>query len=638
MLHTWQQTSFLGLHTQPAKAENGHLYADDLQNLRIDGDGWLRLRSDALALDPDGENITGVAATTKHVFLLRSDGKLYVREIDTLETETEITGVSNLEGRISIVDFRTYVIITSEGTDQGYIVDLREGDGQYAAYLLGINAPGPSSWLTEAVASIPGSVESRLKNRTSAGLSANSYYHYLYTYVSIDDREDPWFGMESNPPDGDYDWEPVIKGDENLIDQRGVIYTGFSGQNRAVKITINYAQRHPLTSHVRIYRSSALPNSVITSVDLTEAEIQRLIRSHLESLQYRVVAEVPISQQSGTFDFYDGMSDEDWVEGELISFDNDRMPSNVKQIHEYNDLVFGAAGDRLVYSDLRNGNLVPWAFPAVNEIRVQGSVHFCAEINEVLLFGSRSGLWRLAGNTEYNFSVGQISGSGPVDGYAWSKITDTLAFVGEGGLYLTDASQVVRTSEVILDEFFQNRKAISGAVAFFKDGDVLFSVTLEDNDGSILIYQFKREDGYWVRWNLPFMQSTSIVSDNKATLVLIADNTGQLKQLHWNSTANEEEDVAWLYESQPLDAAQKGIANHRKRFSQFQFTGEADNEMTLQVSKENETEASAEQTFSARDSLNPVRVPINRIARRLRFKLSGTGPCKIQGMRLVIMV
>ena len=41
----------------------------------------------------------------------------------------------------------------------------------------------------------------------------------------------------------------------------------------------------------------------------------------------------------------------------------------LKQIHEYNDLIFGAAGNRLVYSDLRSGVIVPWAFPAENDIQ-----------------------------------------------------------------------------------------------------------------------------------------------------------------------------------------------------------------------------------------------------------------------------
>ena len=99
------------------------------------------------------------------------------------------------------------------------------------------------------------------------------------------------------------------------------------------------------------------------------------------------------------------------------------MPAAVKQLYEYNNLIFGAAGDRLVYSDIRNGTPTPWAFPSVNEIRVDGRVDFCAELRDVLLFGGKTGLYRLTGVSEYDFRVGTLGRIGPIDGYAWG--TDT---------------------------------------------------------------------------------------------------------------------------------------------------------------------------------------------------------------------
>ena len=640
----WEQTEFRGIHTQPAKTTDGHLFAEDMENLRIDGEGWLQLRSDVMAMEPDGGNITGVATTLRHVFTLREDGRLYVREVDTLASEVEITGVANLSGRISLVSFNTYIILTSEGADQGYIIDMREGEN-YQAYPLGFDRPGPSSYFVSLVDEIPSGLDSKFYNRfnNNSELSENTYYHYLWTIVSLpDDKESPWQGMESNPPENEL-VETLIAGISNISEARGLVYAGensfnllrFRENESFVKLTLNFAKPLPAT-HIRIYRSNPIENAII-DLSITEAERQRTIKQLFSNLDYRLVLETEISQVSGTLDFYDGMSDEDWAEGQRLERTNDRMPREVKQISEYNDLVFGAAGNRLVYSDLRQGVIVPWAFPAVNDISVEGRVDFCAEINEVLLFGSRDGLWRLAGNTEYNFAVGQISNSGPVDGYAWSRITDALAFVGEGGLFVTDASQVIRASETVLDDFFQNKKVVRGAVAFFKDGDILYAVTLEDRDGNTEDVQFKREDGYWVRWNVPFMQSASIIEANRATLVLVADGTGRLKRLDWNSTANEEADVAWSWTSQFLDEPGPGLANRRKRYSQFQWTGEAENAMTLQVWKDNEVDPAVEKTFESRANLIPVRVPINRIARRLRFKLSGRGPVKIQGMRVVVV-
>ena len=661
----WEQTSFQGIHTQPGKVEGGHLFAEDMQNLRIDGDGWLQLRADAIGLDPVGYNIIGIATTPSHVFVLRGtdlpdgvsaqynrdlritrtyeadidplfgfgvdetethvvmgvteeniiigrqtdsedftdlaadteievvqgdttircriverdgindesvtyeikilsgdpddliDGSdveivlvgttewadergsdstrirfggsgngmpfpenpvLYVREIADLETEIEIEGIDDFDGRISVVNFNTYVILTSEGADQGYIIDLREGEN-YQAYPLGFSEPGPSSYTVGLVNEIPSNLNSKFYNRFNreAELSENTYYHYLYTIVSLpDDRESPWYGMESNPPQNEL-VDTLIEGIENISEARGLVYSGVNSFNlfqfreneSFVKLTLNFVKPLPAT-HLRIYRSNPIENAII-DLSITEAARQRTIKQLFSNLDYRLVLETEISQVSGVLDFFDGISDEDWAEGQLLETTNDRMPAEVKQIHNFNDLIFGAAGDRLVYSDLRQGALVPWSFPTLNEIRVQGSVDFCAEINEVLLFGSRDGLWRLAGNTEYNFAVGQISNSGAVDGYAWSRITDALAFVGEGGLFVTDASRVIRVSETVLDDFFQDKKVVRGAVAFFKDGDILYAVTLEDGDGNTEDVQFKREDGYWVRWNLPFMQSASII-------------------------------------------------------------------------------------------------------------------------------
>ena len=143
---------------------------------------------------------------------------------------------------------------------------------------------------------------------------------------------------------------------------------------------------------------------------------------------------------------------------------------------------------------------------------------------------------------------------------------------------MTDASQVVEISDIILDGYFRNRKAISAGVVFFKDNNILFTVTLKDADDTETDYQFKREDGYWTRWDLDFRQAASIIEDNEATLVLIADGTGQLKQLDWNSTAIND-DTEWTWESHAIDMEEARLANDLKRFSMLQFTGDTENEM-----------------------------------------------------------
>ena len=169
--------------------------------------------------------------------MLRADGKLYIRDRDDLDTETEITGVFDLDGRISIVDFNTYIILTSEGADQGFWIDLR--DDNIVAYPFGFDGPGPSSITVAAVTEVPDGVDTELTTsaryikiytRThyrrhrncyaktdTCRLTPNRYYHYRWTYISLASPNDPWYGQESNPS-----LEADVQQDET---QRGILQT-----------------------------------------------------------------------------------------------------------------------------------------------------------------------------------------------------------------------------------------------------------------------------------------------------------------------------------------------------------------------------------------------------------------------------
>lgn len=90
--HYWERTTFRGIHSQQAKVEHGQAYAADLLNLRIDGDGWLRTRPPADAIGTDGLPITGLAATDDFLWVLRTDGQLYVRP-RPFDSEIAVPGV-----------------------------------------------------------------------------------------------------------------------------------------------------------------------------------------------------------------------------------------------------------------------------------------------------------------------------------------------------------------------------------------------------------------------------------------------------------------------------------------------------------------------------------------------------------------
>jgi len=595
----WNTTAFRGIHMQPAKVEAGHSFARDMNNLRIDGDGWLRLRQGTDNIFTRDSNITGIVASQRHVFALDEDGAL----IGVVgNTETEIDTAGDMEGRLSLVDFNSYVIITSEGDDQGYIIDLREGE-DFNTISLGLPPPGDSSFSVNQ-----GTDDTR--NQDEGLLDSTSYYYRL-TFVALpDDEETPWYGMESPPTAARIALGTTSGGDAIYTEIAGIIFS---------KDTYPYPDG---ATHFRIYRSNRSDQTVFRLVH--EQEIEALTYIDTQSGD---TVEITRHRDYDHFDV--------WASN-IRLIETERLPSEVKQIFRYNDLVWGAAGDRLIYSDLQGGVIVPWGFPAENDIRVQGRVDFCAEINEVLLFGSRDGTWRLTGGTEFDFAVGQISAVGPIDGHAWSKTISALAFVGEAGLYITDASNTVRLSETILDPFFYDKKATLGSVVFFKDNDILFNVTLEE-EGIKTTHQIKFEDGYFTKWNLTFNQGTSIVVNNE-TFILFADGTEHVKRLNWNETANDSDTDTWYWESHPIDLAELNAANRRKRYVRLEFTGGSDNEVTLTVYKDNDT-GGTEMTFETRpDSLNPVRIPINRIARRLRFRVSGTGNVVIHGLQMDIHV
>ena len=142
MIATWERNSFLGIHTQPAKVESGDQYPLDLLNLRIDGNGWLQLRAPVEDSRAIGDETTGVATTDTHIFILSEGGKVKIAKISDFATATLTTALTDtdLTGRLSLVDFGNYVVFTSEGEDQGYIVDIRDDDN-YQVFPLGLNPP-----------------------------------------------------------------------------------------------------------------------------------------------------------------------------------------------------------------------------------------------------------------------------------------------------------------------------------------------------------------------------------------------------------------------------------------------------------------------------------------------------------------
>ena len=85
----WNITKFNHIFSYPSDAGDGaETYAQDMVNLRVDRWGHLRLRPAIRALQmheagdiaPEGPAITGVAASARTLYWLRSDGNLYLAD------------------------------------------------------------------------------------------------------------------------------------------------------------------------------------------------------------------------------------------------------------------------------------------------------------------------------------------------------------------------------------------------------------------------------------------------------------------------------------------------------------------------------------------------------------------------------
>ena len=127
-------------------------------------------------------------------------------------------------------------------------------------------------------------------------------------------------------------------------------------------------------------------------------------------------------------------------------------------------------------------------------------------------------------------------------------------------------------SEPILNKVFKDKKLLTGSVVFLQDGDILYDFKTSDKR-----YQYKLEDGAWARWaDIDIVQAATIIErvddQDCATVVLIADGTGVLKELNWNSTEGAD-DADWRWESNIISGLSQGVANKFKRFRELEWTG-----------------------------------------------------------------
>lgn len=598
----WRVENFSrGIHTKPARVDGGELYAADIENLQVDTDGFLKLRADfGDASTPlDMSEITGVAATTDYLFLLRADGTLWLQHIvsPSLTTARLILGIGNdLSGRISIVTpAATYIILTSEGDDQGYWIDLRD-DSFGEAHPLGLTPPDRKNDLT---------VTEEAADRE--GFSGRGYLGYAFTWLR-DTLGEPFHGMESNSSGGEVVTQELD--DEVQITHLDILSVNSGSRNRKIVIDVLNRPEDAQITHLAIYRTDGLISD----------------RSEIYKSPLRRIGTIPKGETR-----FEDTNEAEWEKQPLLNNYNDRMPLGVKSIHYHQGRIFAPTGDRLVFTGYDGTIPEFWTFPPNNFVRHvnSGRVDFCVSHREVLLFGGADGLFRLTGRDVYDFEADQISAAGPLDGYSWGVMKDTLGFLGNRGLYLTDASSVEFVSDEALDGFFDAQVVEHGSVVFLQDNAILFFVSLRPvGKPEITDYIFAFDDRHWVRWSGERVGQIAVLGGK-----FYAGGGSILQEIEWYAGESTDPNLAWAWESNFIHGQESGAGNLTKRFAELLLSAAEGTQITLKTWIDNQKRPT-EREIITRDDFYFQRIPIERIGKRLRFRLEGKGPVEIRGMQI----
>ena len=615
----WNITKFNHIFSYPSDAGDGaESYAQDMVNLRVDRWGHLRLRPAIRALQmheagdiaPEGLAITGVAASANALYWLRSDGKLFCVG-DIPADPFEIRNVDNLSGRLSIVSRigdDNLTILTSSGSDQGYIIYNN------IAEPLGIIPPKESDFIIEL-------------GSGSVALD-DEYTFYRLTFSGE--------GATGELESGSFRYAVRLRqtlgvGNQQDLLDAGSYYISFELQEKPVDLRI---------THLNIYRSAE------RYADENALDSQ---------IQYHRVARLNISQNAGNYpqDFFDKKLKTDVdVSNPLV--DNSNLPTSVSQITLFNDRLFGATGDELRFSEVRNGVPFWHTWPVINSIRTGSRIDFCAAYRGMLLFGGADGLYRLSGTSPANFRYDQISARGPVSPHAWGVLDNAFGFVGADGLYLTDGTAAPEIAPQ-LKGYFNRYEVEGGLVGMFPNKASFWAVWRRNKatDAVDAVY-FVNDGGDWVRVvkgsdatairqyaSVKFdgLPITGVIADQQRAPRLIdwvVDDASVDGITHYTGGTPVEEDIAWSWESQELDWNAQGLGEQMKVFTELDISGTAENDVivTFYVDDRAPVTKTVRLDRAAHDRFHPVRVRIDRRGFGCRFKLEGTGAVTLRGLQM----
>jgi len=702
---SWQLSNFrLGLYSQPGEINESPFFASDMKNIRSDSQGRLTHRYPVRGIG----STLGTAVTVSGLGRARHGANLvmpYLLNAGVLKlkviggTDQSLVTDVTLTGKIH-AEFVTkdVVVVTSEGTDQGYWLDLTNFDPPttptVTAYPFGIALPNVKSTVL-ADGGVTGS-------GNNTGLDDASLYYYFITHYW---HFDPFRTMES------------------IRSNYMSITTGAGTDDLTVDFTVLPASTVAATgaSQMRIWRTEGngiattitgtatggnVTELIDTGVTFTTAIIGEICLNITDKSQGIITDVFPNQNKVVCKDGFIGGTDNSFASSdtyrvipttgsfwlvdtltiadttytdsltdalltattnptfdEAINIRNERIPSAGNMVAKHGDRLFTTNDQELRPSDVRGADRIWWAFRASDAFFFNEELTFCASYqDEMLLFGGPGGLWRMIGTSPFDYVFKRLADVGPVNPFAWAiteseEGTDLFAFVGVSGLYVSDGIEVRTVSEPLKGLFPSDNESVSmevraAAVVPFPNDEILFSIDLARSDGTKLFSFLRKPDGRWQKWEgLDILQGHIIEQTTVTTLLksydvyIIEDGEDEIREILWDnegfdtdttSTAGElPADIVWFWKKTGLDWKEDGFGDDVKRFSWLEINVDTDVDVTVTVWVDDTQVLSKTTTARAGTPKHGFRVLINRRGYSLDFQVAGNKAATIRNFKVV---
>ena len=653
----------LGINSYPASSPgSNHTTARDVLNLRVDGDGYLRLAPGVERWQEFSSRVTGVAKAHDHLFILLEDGNLY-RIMSDNSTLPELVGSTEMRGKLSIIDeFETFFLITSsDADDPGYHYDVENGVLTPLDFMNIAVRPTTAIELKDTIGK-----NLAWGDHDEATIRGTEFRIY-YLFVEYD--ENHAIGAIGGPVSAE-GWflSAQIKNSKDDTNSFTIKFNGFSVSN-------------PNTTHVRVYRAlfhsseRRFANPTFGTWYDLDYDVSEPSFTHTAGFgnvddltldDFKFIKEIPKNRIGSTFE------DDALEAGESLSqlhIISGLSPTVRKWVH-FNGRNFLAGDNAMKFSDVQFGVLLHSVYRAANSIQAPGRTEFVEVFDETLVFGDASHLNVLRGYDPYNYQVYQVASVGPVGAYAGNVLpSGGFGFIAQDGFYVFDGERVKEISTPQLDRFFENRVAVDGAVLPLPNSESLWSVEFDDLTRYTFLLNLERLDApIWTRLSAAFDQGTSyplaplgrwvftddgewvfdedtpwgFTDPNAQPLqrIFLARDVALVEEYLWyDLDSGIRADNEWFWESNLM----RGGSETVKVYDRLTLAGDGENpidvDFNLAIKGETVTKEIRAEPFTKNS--RKKRIPIKRRANGLTFKISGYGDvllrwtrCRVRGARV----